>query len=106
MDRRVHLKVKIKSLAAEAAIIRKEEARYKGQPIAGSLYSHRTRVVRSEQRHSLIAYAFIRGKRYNQTEVNVKREPDWDKVKKLVASFGGYGKDKGVDDWRKEVVAA
>lgn len=70
----LHLKVKIKSLAAEAKIIRSEERKQKHyikaapeyahehRPIRDSLQHHRTGIVRYEQRHSYLAYAFLRGK--------------------------------------------
>ena len=65
--------MKIKSLAEEARIIRREESRYKG-PIWGptetrnSLHNHRTYDVRNEARASLLAYGFLRGKTLTQIE--------------------------------------
>jgi len=57
------LKVKIKSLAAEARIIRLEERRAgKSNTLREQLYRHRTVDVRREQRASLLAYAFLRGR--------------------------------------------
>lgn len=69
--------MKIKSLAEEARIIRREESRYKG-PIWGptetrnSLHNHRTYDVRNEARASLLAYGFLRGKTLTQIERNRK----------------------------------
>jgi hypothetical protein len=89
LNRRKMLKVKIKSLAAEAAIIRREERLSKpGGPEQCELHNHRVRDVRDEQRHSLLAYAFIRGKPLSLTEPSHKREPDWKRVAKLVEKFG------------------
>ena len=85
---KVYLKVKIKSLAAEATIIRKEENKAKGsfrylknktgmedeyrreQAKWFGLYSHRTQDVRKEARASQLAYAYIRGKSFSDVEAN------------------------------------
>ena len=99
-DRRVHLKVKIKSLAAEAKIIRREERLVLEKIRRGwtdrvwafdTLQSHRKGVVRTEARASHLAYAFIRGKAYRTVEATVRagNEPDWEKVTDLVWRFGG-----------------
>jgi hypothetical protein len=81
-----YLKVKIKSLAVEGTIIRKEEHKAKKQyrylkPIAGKekeyhealgtfwgLRHHRISDVRNEARAAQWAYAYIRGKRFRQIE--------------------------------------
>lgn len=80
------LKVKIKSLAAESRIIRKEERKalgsgrwaLKAQKTTGEveaeyerynrLRHHRVHAVRDEARASLLAYGFLRGKAYGQVE--------------------------------------
>jgi len=92
----VYLKVKLKSLAEEARIIRREEVRRRAprrktfqarygeqwlepyteaiarwradarvQRERHELYHHRVDDVRSEARHTLIAYAFLRGKGFD-----------------------------------------
>jgi hypothetical protein len=107
------LKVKVKSLAAEARIIRQEENKCgpKMDVVRGSLWNHRTHDVRREQRSSLIAYAFLRRKPYELAERNVKREPDWKRVAEIVAKFGmwsGHTKENvkaKVDEWRMSRVA-
>lgn len=86
LDRRTHLKVKIKSLAAEAKIIRAEER--KGGVMVNSLHFHRVCDVRREARHSQLAYAFIRGVPYKVVEPNSKNAPNWSYVAKLVEKFG------------------
>lgn len=112
------LKVKIKSLAAEAHIIRREEGKALGKVVASayvpsgapggpkkpkrkdprrpdpqlylSLREHRIRDVRKEQRSSLLAYAFIRGKMYEKHEKpRNDNPPDLDRIRKLVEKFGG-----------------
>ena len=102
------LKVKIKSLAEEARIIRLEERRACGRRKAKtgvhpdykvwvgrddvlreSLHRHRIDVVRAEQRVSLLAYAYVRGVPFRAAEPKCATEPDWDRVRKLVEKFGG-----------------
>lgn len=99
MNNRIkHLKVKVKSLAAEARIIRLEENRAKGRRLSNtkrveaiqsgvyvrndkyyeikgrdndlrkSLYRHRTTSIWHEARHALLAYAFLRGRDYAAVE--------------------------------------
>lgn len=83
------LKVKIKSLAEEARIIRLEEKRSKpGGQLQCELHRHRVYDVRREQRHSLLAYAFIRGRSLESCERRSEFEPDWNRVKSLVEKFG------------------
>lgn len=105
------LKVKIKSLAEEARIIRQEEERAKGRRKCPSgvhpdhkvflgrddelrmeLRGHRVGIVRSEQRHSLLAYAFLRGRPLAKVEAKCEAPPDWSRVAKLVEKFGVVGK--------------
>lgn len=70
----IKLRVKIRSLAEEARIIRKEERRAKKRGWIGpgsineSLHNHRTLDVRNEARAAQLAYAYLRGKRYRQVE--------------------------------------
>lgn len=98
------LKVKIKSLAAEARIIRLEEKRSLGRRVGPgvfkgrrewlflSLRHHRVKDVRGEQRHSLLAYAYLRGRSYASAEGTRPREwwrePSWERVAELVRKFG------------------
>ncbi len=86
-DRRIHLKVKIKSLAAESRIIRMEELRQCGRTRVG-LQLHRVVQVREESRASLLAYAYIRGRDYLEVESSAKTPPDVTRVARLVRSFG------------------
>ncbi len=87
------LKVKIKSLAAEARIIRTEERRaLSGRKPDGRLYGelrdHRRRDVRKEQRASLLAYAFLRGKPLSACEPKSDTPPDWGRVLSIALKFG------------------
>lgn len=87
VDRREMLKVKVKSLACEAKIIRKEEKRSCG-PLREELYLHRVNVVRREARHAHLAYGFIRGRTIEQMEC--KKSPPYDKAKveKMIKKYG------------------
>jgi hypothetical protein len=90
-DQRVCLKIKIKSLAAEAKIIRQEERKNRGDrgaPKRQLLKDHRQGIVRNEQRHTLLAYGFIRGRALEQIEDQRKSDPDWGKVWKMIEKYG------------------
>ncbi len=66
---KTHLKIKIKSLAAESRIIRLEEKKWRGgHPMRISLWDHRVKAVRNEARAALLAYGFLRGRTYRQVE--------------------------------------
>ncbi len=84
-DGRIFLKVKIKSLAEEARIIRKAEKKGVRRE---SLRFHRISVVRDEARHSQLAYAFVRGRTYAATEQSASA-PEWKKVEAMVEKFAG-----------------
>lgn len=86
-SRVVHLKVKIKSLAAESRIIRAEE-RKAGPVLRRTLDIHRRGVVRSEARITQLAYGFLRGRRYRQMERTAASPPDWQRVRQHVERFG------------------
>lgn len=62
-DRRIALKVKLKSLAEEARIIRREEQKAKSRGdyrLFFELQDHRRRVLRDEARHAHLAYTLVR----------------------------------------------
>lgn len=85
-DRRLFLKIKLKSLAAEAKIIRKEEKKELGFRV--ELRDHRIFPVRREARHTLLAYSFLRGRPYREVENKCLRPPDWVKVEAMVRKYG------------------
>lgn len=92
IDRREMLKVKLKSLAVEAKIIRHEERKTHGA-LRDELYRHRIDVVRFESRHTHLAYGLIRGKKLEQIEPqwasDKKPRPfDQDKVNAMVKKYG------------------
>ena len=84
----IALKVKIKSLAVEARIIRKEERKAKLQFIRNHLQNHRRYNVRDEARWSQLAYGFLRGLEYSQMEAKNSTDVNWTRVTKLVEKFG------------------
>lgn len=85
---KTELKIKIKSLAAEARIIRSEEKKWPGQSyVRSSLHGHRTGIVRNEARHSQLAYGFLRGRPYVAMEQKAKTEPNWDRVENIAVRF-------------------
>lgn len=86
MDHRLFLKVKIKSLAAEAKIIRLEEERRKD--LQSLLAEHRRGIVRHEQRHTLLAYGFLRGTPYLAIEPKCHEKPDGAKIWKMIDRYG------------------
>lgn len=67
-DFRAGLKVKIKSLAEEARIIRKAEQDTGSLEIYDRLRTHRLATVRREARAAQLAYGFIRGRRSCEIE--------------------------------------
>ena len=101
------LKVKIKSLAAEGRIIRKEERKAlgsgrwlaKAQKPADEiepeyerynrLRHHRVHAVRDEARASLLAYGFLRGRAYSQIEGGNTPAHILAKAATMATRFGG-----------------
>lgn len=91
--RKKHLKVKIKSLAAEAKIIRREEQKTQDNIVRGSLYSHRVGIVRDEARLSQLAYAFLRNRTYKSIEPKSKKFISVSKLSRIIKNFGGLHDD-------------
>ena len=92
VDRREMLRVKLKSLAAEAKIIRHEERKTSGE-LRFELHDHRINVVRKVARETHIAYGLIRGRTIEQiepgrTEIPAALIPG---VKKMVEKYGPKG---------------
>jgi hypothetical protein len=85
------LKVKIKSLAAEAKIIRLEEKKAKARKnrdLIVNLREHRIHTVRKECRASHLAQGFLKGRPYKSMEAFCYQEPDWKKVQSMIERFG------------------
>ena len=87
VDRREMLRVKVKSLMAEARIIRAEERRTFGV-LQHELWSHRTNELRREARASHIAYGLIRGLTMEQMERKSYTKPDQARVDAMVKKYG------------------
>lgn len=102
VDRREMLRVKLKSLAVEAKIIRQEEdkVRPKSSLLRTELREHRVGAVRKEARASSLAYGFIKGYKRTQIEVSFRQLPDvLDKELrgKVIAMVKRYGPVQGGD---------
>lgn len=117
---KIYLKVKIKSLADEAKIIRREERQAilrrdrkeelgnytranQEHKVFEGLREHRMGIVRSEARAAQLAYGFIKGKKYAEIEpkqslkdCKVFDEYHYnehglvDRVGRLIAKYGNY----------------
>ena len=98
MQRNPFLRVKLKSLAEEARIIKVEEQRANGCrkfELQNSLREHRIGIVRSEARATLLAYQFLRGIPYSVIEKPSKENPpNWHRVDKMVKKYGTNEKFK------------
>lgn len=103
MDERTYLKVKIKSLAEEARIIRKETKRARKVSIKNGLALHRKGIVRHEARHTCLAYGFLRGLEYRQMEQKALVAPDWAKVRRMVERYGSHTYWTETESWDENV---
>lgn len=81
-----YLKVKIKSLATEARIIKQEERKAKGRLREG-LYLHRVGIVRDAARLTQLVYGFLRGRKYRQIE-NSDKYINRKKVFDMIEKYG------------------
>ncbi len=110
------LKVKIKSLADEAKIIRHEEKKwgprrersFEHMLLHDSLRDHRRLDVRSEARAAHLAYAYLKGRDYIQVE-NHLRDPNdskhmviWHEVSRLVKKYGTHEDRVSYEYWEKD----
>lgn len=90
--RTLELKVKIKSLAEEAKIIRTEEKKLPGPSAKRmELHEHRVGKVRHCARYALLAYGYLRGKPYRIIEAKCRKhnEPYAKLVESEIARFNG-----------------
>lgn len=103
---RAYLRVKIKSLAAEAVIIKSEERRHRRVPLVReSLHLHRVRDVRREARAALLALAFLRDVPVARLEDRARTRPVWERVESLVRKYGdGDVRDRmqKFSEWRAQ----
>lgn len=92
-----YLRVKIKSLAAEARIIRAEERRAKHRQqrdLHSQLRSHRVFQVRSAARNTLLAYGYLRGKSYRAIEPHTTGPFPWKFEKDVAKMILKYGPER------------
>lgn len=104
------LKIKAKSLAEEARIIRREEHKLKSIPFSKrpkglleDIQCHRTGLVRSAARATHLARAYVKGQPYAQVEPSCRepRELEWfirEPSLKMIKKYGGV--DVGKDAWQ------
>jgi hypothetical protein len=102
---RSKFRVKIKSLACEAKIIRQEESRRDGW-VRGSLRLHRISEVRNEQRHTLLAYAYVRGVPMCVVEQRCRIMPDALAIDRIVKSLAGERDLDRIRVWMRGVEEA
>lgn len=89
-----YLKIKIKSLAAEARIIRLEEGRFPGHhPTREGLHNHRVNDVRKETRAALLAYAYLRGRSFKQVEPKPSTNPGFSRVIALAKKYASHSQN-------------
>lgn len=91
----VELKIKLKHLAEEARIIRKEEWRLKAAReyrVLNNIHAHRIHVVRPESRATHLAYGFLRGQPLSLMEAHPLTEPSWDRVESMALKYGTQSK--------------
>lgn len=87
IDRREMLRVKVKSLAEEARIIRAEERKTHGQ-LREELHLHRVNTVRYHARHATLALGFIKGRTRAQMEPTGDKPIHWPEIKRMLQQYG------------------
>lgn len=92
------LRVNVKSLAAEARIIRTEMRRAQDTCSKASLAYHRSQRLKPEARLAHLALAFVRQVPYKRVETNAKQVPLAAKVFKKLNRFM-IASQQDVDDW-------
>jgi hypothetical protein len=103
-----YLRVKLRSLAAEARVIKHEERRAKRWRQTAKLEAlrdHRIHVVRDEARHSHLAYGFIRGVPYRAMEHKCRHKPELNRIVRMVQKYGQM-RDGTIDDWYEATLPA
>lgn len=102
---RAKFRVKIKSLAEESRIIRREEKRCVGpkhDSTRGHLWWHRVSDVRKEQRSTFLALAFLRGVQYRVVESPNSKLVDTKAVLRILQSLALKTKmSEQLDLWLK-----
>jgi len=105
IDRREMLKIKVKSLAAEAKIIRFEERKTHGA-LRTELHLHRIWQVRSEARYTHLAYGLVRGLKLEQIEPKSSKPFDWARVNAMIKKYGSAEQRREIENAEKLKKAA
>lgn len=92
-DRRLMLKIKLKSLAEESKIIRALEHKIPGGQLRNELALHRRGVVRAEAHRTHLAYAIVRGRDVGTAQAGMTMQllqtlPDWKAIEAMVKRYG------------------
>ena len=104
---RARFRVKIRSLAIEAEIIRHEEKKATDDHDRGILHAHRVGVLRAESRCALLAYAFVRGVAYRRVEPGGKQPMDVKRIAAIVRSLTEReALPHDVEKWRQAEIKA
>jgi hypothetical protein len=101
MKRNPFLKVKLKTLAEEARIIRQEKSKAikdRDYDLANHLHIHRIETVRRECRATLLAYQCLRGIPYTACERENSTRPDTDAFERMCKRYGGL--NISFDRWK------
>lgn len=110
------MRIKVKSLAAESAIIKKDEKAYlnaarkhkdpyrKGKAfgVYEALSEHRRHVVRRAARETLLAYGYLRGRDYRRIESKAHHHPRWESVYAMVKRYGSREQLRDFPNWIAE----
>lgn len=94
------LRVNVKSLAAEARIIRDEMRRATTPEARNALHDHRMTRVRPEARAAHLALAFVRGMPYKVAEASAKDKPNVRDLANKISRFAWTPNvEQKVNDW-------
>jgi hypothetical protein len=93
-------RVNVKSLAAEAKIIRKEERRC-GSVYRNLLSHHRRTRLREEARYAHLALAYLRGRAYRTIEAQKGNSPDAKRLAEKIKRHWWQCKESDVLAWIK-----
>lgn len=97
------LKVKVKSLAEESRIIRREEQRATwSNELREQLHLHRVNDVRDESRATHLAYGYLRGQPHRVIEPAGDIPAHiWKRVQAMVGKYRGEDDLPDLQDWRE-----
>lgn len=83
------LKIKNTHLAAEPAIIKRNERQWPAEhPLRIAMMKHRLYHLRPHARAAHLAYGFLRGRDYLKMEPTARTHPDYAQLQKILKDFG------------------